>query len=152
MAVLLFIDGVIRNSKNAPIPTGMQLYRTLNESNRVLFLSRDKEKDDHWLRQQKINKYDDIVGTDIPSYDGDYRQVEYVRGLGPVEMVVTPDPELAKSLLSDGVTVLVFLHPIYTDDRFRPDSIRKGFKAWAEVVAEIEKQQEVFMEDRRVED
>jgi len=150
MAVLMFIDGVLRTSKNAPIQNGLQLYRTLNETNRVLFMSADKEKDDHWLRQHKINKFDDIVGPDIPSYDGAYRQVEYVRGLGPVEMVVTPDPELAKALISDGITVLVFLNPVYTDDRYRPDSIKKGFKAWAEVVDEIERQQEAHNEDRRL--
>lgn len=149
MAVLMFIDGVLRNPKKAPIPNGLALYRSLNANNRVLLLSRDKEKDDNWLRQQKINKYDDIVGPDIPSYDGDFRQVEYVRGLGPVEYVITPDPELTKKLLEVGVTVLVFLNPTYSSEKFRPDG-RLGIKAWADIVDEVTRQQESYTEDPRV--
>jgi hypothetical protein len=153
MAVLMFIDGVLRNHKKAPIPNGMMLYRSLNENNRVLLISSDKDKDDTWLKQHKIFKFDDIVGVDIPAIgdDPEYRQVEYVRGLGPVEYVVTSSPELAQKLLVAGVTAIVFLNPVYVDERFRPDS-RKGVRSWAEVSQEIEKQQEAYNEDPRVAD
>lgn len=153
MAVLMFFDGVICNHKNAPIPDGLMLYRKLNENNRVLILCKDKEKTDHWLRQQKINKLDDLVDYNIPALgdDPEFRQVQYVRGLGPVEYVITSDPELTKKLLEVGVTTLVFLNPVYATEKFRPDS-RQGVKSWADIVTEIEQQQEAYNEDPRVSD
>jgi len=150
MAVLVFLDGVLRNKKNAPIPNGMLLYRSLNENNRVLILCKDKEKDHNWLKQNKIFKLDDLVDQKL-TYLGDnpeYRQVEYVRGLGPVDYVITENPELAALLLQQGITALVFLNPLYTDDRYRPDSLTK--KSWDEVVQELDKQEETLMEDPRV--
>jgi len=153
MAVLMFFDGVMCNSKNAPIPNGMMFYRHLNELNRVLILCKDKAKTDHWLRQQKISKLDDIVDYDIPSIgdDPEFRQVEYLRGLGPVDYVVTSNPELAKKLLEVGVTTIVFLNPVYVTEKFRPDS-RHGVKSWSDIVTEIERQQEAYNEDPRVND
>lgn len=152
MAALLFLDGVLRNRKNAPIPNGMLLYHSLKEKQRVLILCKDKDKDDNWLKQHKIFKYDDLVGQDIPSLgdNPEYRQVEYLRGLGQVDYVITDNAELAKDLLTDGITVIVFLNPVYVDDRYRPDSLKRGTKTWKEVVAEIERQQEALVEDPRV--
>jgi hypothetical protein len=150
MAVLVFLDGVLRNKKNAPIPNGMLLYRSLNETNRVLILCKDKEKDNNWLKQNKIFKLDDLVDQNL-TYLGDnpeYRQVEYVRGLGPVDYVITENPELAALLLQQGITALVFLNPLYIDDRYRPDSLTK--KSWDEVIQELDKQEEALLEDPRV--
>ncbi len=152
MAVLIFLDGVLRNRKNAPISNGMLLYRSLNETNRVLILCKDKEKDNNWLKQNKIFKLDDLVDQNL-TYLGDnpeYRQVEYVRGLGPVDYVITENPELAALLLQQGITALVFLNPLYVDDRYRPDSITK--KSWDKVVQELDKQEETLLEDPRVND
>jgi rRNA-processing protein FCF1 len=151
MAVLMFLDGVLRNDKSAPIPNGMLLYRTLNQTQRVLLLCQDKEKADHWLRQHKINKLDDLVDESIPSI-GEFpelRQVEYLRSLGPVDYVVTSNAELTKRLLEIGVTVLVFMNPIYIREEFRPDS-KVGIKTWTSIVDEITRQQEAYMEDNRL--
>jgi len=152
MAVLMFLDGVMRNRKNAPIPNGMLLYHSLKEKNRVLILCKDKDKDDNWLKQHKIFKYDDVVDHNIPSLgdNPEYRQVEYLRGLGQVDYVVTDSVDLAKDLLTDGVTVMVFLNPVYVDDRHRPDSLRRKTRTWEEVQSEIERQQEALVEDPRL--
>jgi hypothetical protein len=128
----------------------MLLYRSLNETNRVLILCKDKEKDNNWLKQNKIFKLDDLVDQNL-TYLGDnpeYRQVEYVRGLGPVDYVITENPELAALLLQQGITALVFLNPLYIDDRYRPDSLTK--KSWDEVIQELDKQEEALLEDPRV--
>ena len=109
MAVLMFVDGVLRNSSQAPIQSGMLLYHALKEKHRVLLMCSDKDKDDNWLRQNKINKYDDLVGREnIPSLgdEPELRQVEYVQGQGPVDFVVTTDPSLSAALLTKGVTTL----------------------------------------------
>lgn len=152
MAVLMFINGVLRDSKQAPIRTGMLLYHALKEKNRVLLLCSDKDKDDNWLRQNKINKYDDLVGLDnIPALGDfpEFRQVEYTQSQGLVDFVVTSDPSLTSKLLAKGITTMMFTSPIYIKESFRPDS-KHGVKAWQDIVDEISKQQDAFNEDPRV--
>jgi hypothetical protein len=85
--------------------------------------------------------------TDFPTW----RQVEYVRSQGPVEMVICSDPVLGKRLLEAGITTLMFLQPSYIKEDFRPDS-RQGVKSWSDIVDEIVKQQESFVEDPRVQE
>lgn len=151
MTFLMFIDGVLRTHTNTPIYQGLGLYRLLAENNRVLLISSNKEVDDVWLRQHKINKIDDLIGRDIPSMtdNAEFRQVEYCRGQGPVEMVITSNPVLAKDLLEVGITTMVFLQPSYVKEEFRPDS-RVGRKSWEDISTEIANQQDAIKEDPRV--
>lgn len=152
MAILIFLDGVLRNTlTNAPIPQGMTLYKNLKEENRVLLLGNNRAKDDRWLREHKILSVDDLVGPESAiGYDWEeLRQVEFVRGQGPVDYVITSDPTLAVKLLEIGVTTLMFLHPVYLTEKFRPDS-KQGAKPWEEITAEIAKQQEAFVADPRI--
>lgn len=151
MTFLMFIDGVLRTHTHTPIYQGLGLYRLLAENNRVLLISSNKEVDDVWLRQHKINKIDDLIGRDIPSMtdNAEFRQVEYCRGQGPVEMVITSNPVLAKDLLEVGITTMVFLQPSYVKEEFRPDS-RVGRKSWEDISTEIANQQDAIAEDPRV--
>ncbi len=151
MTFLMFIDGVLRTHTHTPIYQGLGLYRLLAENNRVLLISSNKEVDDVWLRQHKINKIDDLIGRDIPSMtdNAEFRQVEYCRGQGPVEMVITSNPVLAKNLLEVGITTMVFLQPSYVKEEFRPDS-RVGRKSWEDISTEIANQQDAIKEDPRV--
>lgn len=151
MTFLMFIDGVLRTHTHTPIYQGLGLYRLLAENNRVLLISSNKEVDDVWLRQHKINKIDDLIGRDIPSMTDniEFRQVEYCRGQGPVEMVITSNPVLAKDLLEVGITTVVFLQPSYVKEEFRPDS-RVGRKSWEDISTEIANQQDAIAEDPRV--
>lgn len=151
MTFLMFIDGVLRTHTNTPIYQGLGLYRLLAENNRVLLISSNKEIDDVWLRQHKINKIDDLIGRDLPSMteNAEFRQVEYCRGQGPVEMVITSNPVLAKDLLEVGITTMVFLQPSYVKEEFRPDS-RVGRKSWEDISTEIANQQDAIKEDPRV--
>ena len=151
MASLMFLDDVIRSYRNTPIPQGISLYRMLKEKGRVLILCKDKDKDEVWLRQNKINLIDDLIGEDVPLVTDnlEWRQVEYCRSQWTIDMVVTSDPEMVKRLLEAGVTTLMFLQPTYISEKFRPDS-RQGVKPWAEITEEIIKQQEAFVEDHRI--
>lgn len=151
MAILMFIDGVLRSHTGAPITQGISLYRTLKDKTQVFLLCAHKERDDRWLREQKINLVDDLVGPDIPMSGEwlEWRQVEYCRGRGPVDYVVTSDPELVEKLLTAGVPSLMFLQPTYISEKFRPDS-REGRKSWQDIRDEIVRQQELYSEDRRI--
>ena len=149
----MFVDGVLRSHTGTPIYQGLGLYRLLAEDNRVVLICEDKEKDDVWLRQHKINKLDDLIGRDIPfmTDDPEFRQVEYCRGMGAVEAVITSDPKLVNKLLQVGVTCIAFMHPSYIKEEFRPDS-RSGIKSWAAIEEEIVKQQDAIREDPRVQE
>lgn len=150
MAHLVFIDGVLRDKvTNAPIPSGMRLYKTLKENSRVLILCSHKEKDDRWLRENKINLVDDLVSPEDLAEYPELEQVKKCRASGPVELVITSDPQLAANLLEIGMTTLMFLHPVYLTEKFRPDG-RQGVKSWKLIKDEIVRQQETFVEDHRV--
>lgn len=152
MAILMFVDGVLRSETGSPIRQGIGLYRILQQHTQVFLLCSHKAKDDRWLKENKINVVDDLIGPDVPSATEwvEWRQVEHCRGKGAVELVITSDPELAEKLLEAGITTSMFLHPIYISEKFRPDS-REGRKSWQAIREEIERQQEMFVNDSRVE-
>lgn len=152
MATLLFLDDVLRTKEYVPVTQGIKLYRTLNDKGRTLILCKSRAKDDNWLRQHKINLVDDLIAPDILTEGDDnveWRLVEYCRTKGPVDMVVTGNPELASQLLSVGITTLLFLHPIYITEKFRPDSWQ-GIKSWTAISEELATQQEQYINDHRV--
>ena len=151
MAIVMFVDGVLRSESGSPIYQGLALYRMFNEDVRVILLTDEREKTNRWLLEHKINKFDDLIDRNVPGVleDPDIEQVKYVRSQGKVELVVTPDTELAKKLLEIGLDPLLFLHPTYLRPEFRPDG-RQGIRSWAAIEEEIDKQIEMIKEDPRV--
>lgn len=149
MAVLLYVDGVL-SKNNVVIKDGLGLYRTLKEKMAVILLCKDKEKTEHWLRQNKVMQVDNIIDENIPSPlpNVEYRQAEWCRSQGPVDYVVTANTDLAIQLLNNGFRVLLFLDPVYIDHRHRPDST-DGRKSWSEINAELDKQMDMLLEDPR---
>lgn len=150
MAVLLYVDGVLSN-KGVAIKDGLALYRTLQEKMAVILLCEDKEKTDRWLKENKLMKTDNIVDHKVPGVTGDikFRQAQWCRSQGPVEYVVTADVDLAKTLIEYGFRTLLFLDPVYLDHKFRPDT-KDGRKSWAEIQAELDKQEDMYLDDPRV--
>lgn len=153
MATLMFVDQVLRSHTGTPIKQGFALYRTLKERDRVLLLCTHKEKDDRWLKENKVNLVDDLVGPDVPYLEEsmEFRQVQHCRANWAVDLVICGNPELATRLLEAGITTMLFLHPSYISEKFRPDS-RQGIKPWAEMTEQLIKQQESFIEDHRIQD
>ena len=151
MAIVMFVDDVLRSSTGSPIYQGLALYRMFNEDVRVVLLTDDREKTHRWLLEHRINTFDDLVDRNVPGIlnDPDLEQVKYCRSQGKVELVVTGNVELAKRLLEIGLDTLLFLHPTYLRPEFRPDG-RQGMKAWADIEEEIDKQIEMIKEDPRV--
>jgi hypothetical protein len=149
VAVLMYIDGVLSN-KGVAIKDGLALYRTLQEKMAIILLCDDKEKTERWLKENKLMKTDNIVDNKIPGVIDDikFRQAEWCRSQGPVDYVVTSDLDLGKKLLEFGFRVLLFLDPVYLDHKFRPDT-RTGVKSWSDIQAELDKQQDLYLEDPR---
>lgn len=150
MAVLMYVDGVLSN-RGVANKDGLALYRTLQEKMAIIILCEDKEKTDRWLKENKLMKTDNIVDYNIPGVidDPEFRQAEWCRSKGPVDYVVTSNVELSKKLLEFGFRTLLFLDPVYLDHRFRPDS-KEGRKSWTELQAELDKQQDLYLDDPRV--
>lgn len=153
MATLIFVDHVLRSHTGTPVKQGIALYRTLKEKERVLLLCSHKSKDERWLRENKINLVDDLIGPDVPFLEEsmEFRQVQHCRANWPIDLVITGDTELAARLLEAGMTTMLFLHPTYISEKFRPDS-RQGVKPWAEMTEQLIKQQESYVEDHRVQE
>jgi hypothetical protein len=151
VAVLLYVDGVLSNSKGVAIKDGLALYRVLKEKLAVILLCDDKEKTDRWLKENKLMKTDNIVDNSVPGVVDDlkFRQAQWCRSQGPVDYVVTSDVELAKKLLEHGFRTLLFLDPVYLDHKFRPDS-KEGRKSWLEIQEELDKQDDMYLEDPRI--
>ena len=150
MAVLMYVDGVLSN-RGVANKDGLALYRTIQEKMAIIVLCENKEKTDRWLRENKLMKTDNIVDYNIPGVidDPEFRQAEWCRSQGPVDYVVTANVELSKKLVEFGFRTLLFLDPVYLDHRFRPDS-KEGRKSWAELQAELDKQQDLYLDDPRV--
>jgi hypothetical protein len=153
VATLIFVDHVLRSHTGTPVKQGIALYRTLKEKERVLLLCSHKGKDERWLRENKINLVDDLIGPDVPFLEEsmEFRQVQHCRANWPIDLVITGDTELAARLLEAGMTTMLFLHPTYISEKFRPDS-RQGVKPWAELTEQLIRQQESYVEDHRVQE
>lgn len=151
MSVLVYMDGVLRDSSKRPISQGIALYRSLKTKTTAVIACADSKDADRWLRENKLRDLDSLIDLNIPALgdDPEFRQFEYARAKGRVDLVITSNPELAKKLLAVGMTTIMFLHPHYLKEEFRPDS-RKGIQSWADIVSELEKQQDSFSEDPRV--
>lgn len=150
MAIVMFVDGVLRTDSGAPIYQGLALYKMFNEDVRVVLLCEDKPKTNRWLMQHKIVTLDDLVGHDVPGVfdDPEFEQIKYIRSQGVVDLVVTGNIDLSKKLLEEGIDSLLFLHPAYFKAEYRPDA-PTGKRRWADIEDEIDRQIEMLKEDPR---
>lgn len=152
MSVLVFVDGILRRDRDQSIiMEGVALYKSLNETNRVILLCNDAERTDVWLKTNNLaKKLDDIVAiVDTPLDNPRLLTIESLRSKGKIDYVVTEDTELARQLIEAGIAVLVFLNPRYTRPEFRPDS-REGVKSWEKITEELDRQQGIYDEDPRL--
>lgn len=149
MAVLIYVEGVL-SRKNTPIKDGLGLVRTIQEKHAVILLCEDKAKTEHWLRENRLARIDNIVDYDIPAPgdDVELRQAEYCRSLGPIDYAITSNTDLASKLLEQGFRVLLFLDPIYLDHRYRPDTV-DGRRSWSDIKTELNKQADMYLDDPR---
>lgn len=152
MSVLLFLDGVLRKQNDSPIIEGVNLYRSLNEKQRVIILCEDRAKTERWLKTNNIvSKYDDVVDYKDPANieeEHEFRQVQHCKSKGEVAFVVTANLDTAKQLLESGTPTFLFLHPKYINPLFRPDA-PYGIRSWNSITEEMDRQQDLYLDDPR---
>lgn len=129
---------------------GVALYKSLNETNRVILLTDDRERTDIWMKTNNLaKKIDDIIEVAKTELDNpEIRQIDQIRSSGKIDFVVTSNVTIAGQLIELGTPVLVFLNPKYARPEFRPGS-REGVRSWASITEELDKQQKLYDTDQR---
>jgi len=152
VAIVVFIDGVLRSESKVPIFEGISLYKSLNANGLVMLACDEQDEAARWCKEHKLTEVDGFISNKtVGEYeDKDFLKIQHQQASGPLHMVVTADLDLALKCLENGIKTLVWLHPIYLSAKFRPDG-RKGRKSWDALVQELDRQVDLLMEDKRVE-
>lgn len=146
----MFLDGVLRKDKTAPIRQGLLVYKALIEKQRIIVVCEDKSDAERWFKENRLaNKIDDIIPLD--DVNDPMRTIDKIRSKGHINMVITSNLDLSVQLLEQGITALLFVEPKYIRPEFRPDA-RTGAKAWSDLTSELDRQQNLYETDKRLRD
>lgn len=143
--VVVALDGVLRKPLDGEFLDmgGRLLYASLAHEFKVIVLgSADVKRDEQFLLLNGFDKHVSVepeLSTDGPS-DLERRRAQVVRlrsrGLRP-EFAVVADPGHAVELYRMGIPSLLYLHPVFTSETFRPD-YAGGIRSWAEIQSEVD--------------
>lgn len=135
-----------------PIPPGVRLLRALSGLYQVAVVTSEPNQDvvEHWLM---VNGLSDNYSTIVVPRSEPTRaaQWRYLRSVGSLDYVIDPSPSDVAWAASEGITALLFSHPLYARPEWRPDDER-GVRAWGEIEAEVEQQAQRRSTDRRLSD
>jgi hypothetical protein len=146
-AVAISLDGVLRKPLDsfAQDYGGKMLYVALSTQFRTVVLgSDDPVADENFLL---TNGYFGHVKVEPERMSDSARlterrrmQLNRLRKEGfQFEFVVVPDPEMAQMIYRTGIPVLLYLHPLYSAEAFRPDYTGE-VRPWALLDAEVDYQ------------
>lgn len=141
----IVMDGVLRKPNTEALNNhGWFLYDALSRLGRVAVLcGADRERAEWFLKSNGLKVHAHLIAEDpVKAPDKIQRrrdQLIELRTKAAVEFVVESDPEIAASLLKDGVTTLLYVSPTYTQPSFRPD-YNSTARPWDVMVAEVEYQ------------
>jgi len=138
------IDGVLRKQLDQTInQDGLFLYEALSYVGRVALLGSDRpDVDDRFCRINGLNRHFEIIPEAIESAStAAGRRIQQVRSMRQegLQFVVEPDPEIALEMFRNGMTVLPYLHPRYTQPSFRPDYSSRA-QPWETLISEVDYQ------------
>jgi hypothetical protein len=152
MHILVELDGVLRDRSDQPIGTGILLVSTLIVYNQITFISSlNKSQTEQWLNVNKIINYDDIIdsSSSLVNEELAQRQINVARARGAVDVFITGNPNLWVYAFDQGIPAVMFGMPAYLRPEFRPDAPKK-MRAWGEIEAAVERQNEARAKDARV--
>jgi hypothetical protein len=140
MNIIVSLDGIIRSTVGGSvIREGRDLLAGLKSIANIVLLTDDKEDSaKRWLLQNKVTSYDFIVDSSVDLKDGSplrQRQVNVVLSkTGKVLLFVDHEPENISWAMSQGITSMLFAHPVYALPKNRP-----GTKVFRKTWEDIEK-------------
>lgn len=153
--VVIAIDGVLkRPDSDAVIPGGQLLYHGLSETHVVHLadedhtFNRSKTLAEQWLKRSGFTKHIRVIKPQTSDTYGLLGGLQSLRADLHVDLVVVSDPARAAELIDAGYTTILFTHPRYTRPQWKPD-YRGEPRAWDDLVAEIEQQDQHYAQDAR---
>lgn len=132
------IEGVLRDPLDSqPDERGREFYHALSNNYRVSLMAdeSDEERIADWLRTEGFHKHTRLVLADAkkPKTVQEIRryQINHLRSIGAVDLVVTPDPLMVEPLFKSGQPCLLYVNPKHLGTL--PDR-----QSWEEIQARID--------------
>lgn len=142
MNIAIFIDGILRGGFGQPLANGTALFKTLADGHRLLLIGRDEEADKRWLSEEGLTGY--AVISPIHPLDVEEqaiaRTLTGLRSRGPVDMVLTADPDHARQVYALGCEVFLFVSRTSSHPSWRPDARKQGPTPWEAFLSEVRNQ------------
>lgn len=150
--IAVALDGFLRSDKGIPIDYAIKMFDAMASEFPIAVLA-DGEVvvTKQWMSLRGLHAYVTILGREVPVRGGEtlrQAQIQYLRTLGPVSLVIDPDPATVAWLLSTGTPALLHAHPKYSRPEFRPDA--PGIRTWATIMEELDRQAEMLTSDDRL--
>lgn len=121
MTIIVQVPGVLRTDTGNPVHPMLRAVSVLGEDIRLVCVG--DTQDELFLKREGVNTYADFVVA--PLLDVLAKE----RTAGSVGLVITPDPDDARAVAKQGITVLLCAASSVTNPQWRPE--RKG---WGEIV------------------
>lgn len=141
---VMVLDHVLRRPATQAVNVqGMQLYNALTGIGRLAILcGEDEERASYFLKTNGFNQHAYLIPEKPDSADTPagrrLAQITELRAMqAHIEFVIEPDPALAVEIFRQGIPVLPYLHPQYTQPSFRPDYSSTA-TPWENLTKELE--------------
>lgn len=152
MQILVELDGVLRNTDDAPIPVGQITVGTLSAFHKITLLSSmDDNATKYWLNSNKIVDIDEIIDSSVGLTDEvlTERQIKLARSRGSIDLFITGNPKMWAFAFEMGIPAIMLGQPSYLRPEFRPDAPKK-LRAWNDIEESIRKENIRRTEDARL--
>lgn len=152
MQILVELDGVLRNTDDAPIPVGQIMVGTLSAFHKITVLSpMSTQGTKYWLDINKIVDIDDILDSSVGLTDEHLteRQIKLARSRGAIDLFITGNPSMWAFAFEMGIPALMLGQPSYLRPEFRPDAPKK-LRAWNDIEDSVRKENIRRTQDARL--
>lgn len=145
MSIAIVIEGVLRKvSGGQGIVSGIDLYYGLATRSKLVLVTEDPIPEvTHWLASEGMREharigFSDVVGKSLGLPEARESALNTLSnsGFAPIELVIEPDPDVAKHLITRGYNVLLFCHAQYAMPSWRPDYDHTP-RPWDELAQQI---------------
>lgn len=137
MAIIVALDGVLRDEQKVPVPGSLKLYRSLLESYRVLISADDGAYEaERWCRIHGIWDYAELYDRSkkLPDLSIRASHINAARAAGgQLELLIDSDSDNCKYALSVGVPSLFYASPKLV-------ARKTQIRSWAEIEEVVEAQ------------
>lgn len=129
MTVLVPLDGFLRDGIGTPYVTGEMLLRTLCTNYRVVVCHEGPEEEARsWLARRGLASLPAAIHGGAGMLDHMARE----RVHGSLDIVFTPDTEVAREVFAQGVTTMLVASSDFVNPRWRPER-----KSWGQLKEEM---------------